>query len=72
MSTLVQVKAIIPRDLKRRAFAVLALREEKFNGWLQRELEALLQKSELSERSASGTQKIHALASTREALPKHS
>ena len=62
MSTLAQVKAIIPRDLKRRAFAVLALREEKFNGWLRRELEALLQETEEAERQDSERQNAHALA----------
>jgi hypothetical protein len=47
---LVQVKANIPRELKRRAFAAFALREEKFNRWLQRELEALVDASpELTE-----------------------
>jgi hypothetical protein len=54
----VQVKAIIPRDLKRRAFAVLALREEKFNGWLRRELEALLHEAETFERHDCERQKI--------------
>ena len=62
MSGLAQVKATIPRELKRRAFAALALREEKFNGWLRRELEALLQETEKAERPDSGIQKVHALA----------
>ena len=31
MEELVQVRTEIPRDLKRRAFAAFALREEKFN-----------------------------------------
>jgi hypothetical protein len=62
MSGLAQVKATIPRDLKRRAFAVLALREEKFNGWLRRELEALLQETEKAERQDNGIQKVHAVA----------
>ena len=53
MSAFVQVKAAIPRDLKRRAFAALALREEKFNRWLQRELEEFLQK--LDEREKEGS-----------------
>ena len=34
-----QVKAAIPRELKRRAFAAFALREEKFNRWLRTQLE---------------------------------
>lgn len=62
MTGLVQVKATIPRDLKRRAFAVLALREEKFNGWLRRELETLLQETETPERQEIGIQEVHALA----------
>ena len=62
MSGLAQVKATIPRALKRRAFAVLALREEKFNGWLRRELEALLQETEEAERQDSERQNAHALA----------
>jgi len=50
MSNLAQVKATVPRDLKRRAFAVLALRDEKFARWLRRNLEALLQETEAVER----------------------
>ena len=42
---LVQVKAAVPRELQRKAFAALALREEKFNRWLERELEALIDAS---------------------------
>lgn len=50
MQGLVQVKAEIPRELKRRAFAVLALREQRFNRWLRGQLEALLQQGEAHER----------------------
>jgi len=46
MTDRVQVKAEIPRELKRRAFAALALREETFNRWLQRALAAFLQESD--------------------------
>jgi hypothetical protein len=46
MEDIAQVKAAIPRDLKRRAFSALALREEKFNRWLQRQLEVFLQENE--------------------------
>ncbi len=42
MEECVQVKAAVPRDLKRRAFAALALREERFNRWLTVQLEALV------------------------------
>jgi hypothetical protein len=40
-----QVRAEIPRDLKKRAFAIFALRDVRFNRWLQRELEAFVQES---------------------------
>lgn len=50
MGELVQVKAEIPRDLKRRAFAELALREEKFNRWLRTQMELLLIEGEGGER----------------------
>ena len=53
MSEVAQVKAAIPRDLKRRAFAALALREEKFNRWLQRELEEFLQEIDEQQRENS-------------------
>ena len=46
MEEFVQVKADVPRDLKRRAFAALALREEKFNRWLRTQMETLLQEVE--------------------------
>ena len=46
MQDLVQVKATIPRPLKRRAFAVFALHEEKFNRWLQTQMETWLQQIE--------------------------
>ena len=45
MPEVVQVKASVPRDLKRRAFAALALKDEKFNRWLERTLEQLLRKN---------------------------
>ena len=43
MENMAQVKAAIPRDLKRRAFATFARREEKFNRWLRAQLETWLQ-----------------------------
>jgi hypothetical protein len=46
MEEYVQVKADVPRALKRRAFAALALREEKFNQWLRTQLEAWLREVE--------------------------
>ena len=61
MSGLAQVKATIPRDLKRRAFAVLARREEKFNGWLRRELEALLEETAKGERQDSEIPNVNEL-----------
>jgi hypothetical protein len=45
MSELAQVKAKIPKDLKRNAFATFALQDEKFNRWLERELRAFVQAS---------------------------
>jgi hypothetical protein len=41
-----QLKGEVPRDLKRRVFAALALREIKFNQWLQTQLKAWLQEVE--------------------------
>jgi len=43
MGEFVQVKAEIPRTLKRRAFAAFALREERFNRWLRTQLEKWLE-----------------------------
>jgi hypothetical protein len=45
MSELAQVKATIPKELKRKAFATFALKDEKFNRWLERELRAYVQES---------------------------
>jgi hypothetical protein len=41
-----QLKGEVPRDLKRRVFAELALREIKFNQWLRTQLETWLQNVE--------------------------
>jgi hypothetical protein len=49
MSELAQVKATIPKDLKRKAFATFALQDEKFNRWLERELRAFVQESDPGE-----------------------
>jgi hypothetical protein len=43
MPDVVQVKAMIPRELKRRAFVVFAAREEKFSRWVREQLELWLQ-----------------------------
>ena len=43
MEELIQVKAEFPRMLKRRVFAALALRDERFNHWLRTQMEILLQ-----------------------------
>jgi hypothetical protein len=43
MQDSVQIKAVIPRELKRRAFIALAAREEKFSHWLRAQLESWLQ-----------------------------
>jgi hypothetical protein len=52
MNDLVQIKATIPRPLKRRAFAALAMREERFNRWLRTQLEVWLQQLEESDRES--------------------
>jgi hypothetical protein len=41
----VQVKGDIPRNLKRVAFALFALHDDKFNRWLQRALEEFVQEN---------------------------
>lgn len=46
MAELVQVKAEIPRELKRRTFAAFALREEKFARWLRSQMEAYANQTE--------------------------
>jgi hypothetical protein len=46
MHEIAQVKAAIPRDLKKRTFAALALREEKFNRWLRTQMEEWLRQVE--------------------------
>ena len=43
MAELVQVKAEIPRELKRQVFALFALRDQRFNRWLQTQMETWLQ-----------------------------
>ena len=53
MTEFVQVKAEIPRNLKRRAFAALALREERFNRWLTTQLEALVREDADHDRDTS-------------------
>jgi len=50
MEELVQVNAKIPRKLKQRAFAVLALHDERFNRWLKMQLEHLVGEGEHHER----------------------
>jgi hypothetical protein len=42
----VLVKAFIPRDLKRRAFGVLAIQEESFSAWLRAQLESFVEQAE--------------------------
>jgi hypothetical protein len=46
MDDLVQVKATIPRPLKRRLFAALAWRDEKFSRWLCAQMQGWLQGAE--------------------------
>lgn len=42
----VLVKAFVPRDLKRRAFGVLALQEESFSAWLREQLASFVEQAE--------------------------
>jgi hypothetical protein len=56
MEDVVQVKALIPRRLKRQAFAALALRDEKFNRWLRTQMEALLQRVEAEKQESHDAQ----------------
>ena len=49
MTESIQVKAVIPRTLKRRAFAEFAMQEVKFSHWLQRQLESWLEETEWSD-----------------------
>jgi len=53
MNAVAQVKAAIPRELKRRVFAAFALREEKFNRWLRTQMEAYVQQIEGEERNTN-------------------
>jgi hypothetical protein len=46
MPDVIQVHAFLPRQLKRRAFGVLAQQERKFSHWLRDALEAWLQEVE--------------------------
>jgi|KBSSwiStaDraftv2_1062776.scaffolds.fasta_scaffold429283_2 hypothetical protein len=58
MEETAQVKAAIPRELKRRAFAALALREVTFKRWVQRELEAFVQEIDKRERESSEERQV--------------
>ena len=50
MTNTTQVKAAIPRELKRRTFAALALREQRFNHWLRTQMETWLAQVESGEK----------------------
>ena len=52
-SDLVQIKATIPRDLKRRAFAELAGQEIKFKRWLENQLQDWLERTAANKRVAN-------------------
>jgi hypothetical protein len=57
MPDVIQVHAFLPRQLKRRAFSVLAQQERKFSHWLRDALEEWLQEVEQPrETSAVGTE----------------
>jgi|SoiMethySBSTD1v2_1073268.scaffolds.fasta_scaffold209326_3 hypothetical protein len=53
MPELVQMKARVPRELKKRVLVELAQREMKFAVWLRHQLEHLLQQSS-SQQPAQG------------------
>lgn len=42
----VQVKAVVPRTLKREVFSALALREQTFRNWLAHQMQTWLQEVE--------------------------
>jgi hypothetical protein len=54
----VQLKAKVSRDLKRPAFSILALREQKFNGWLRTQLTALVREVEAAEEKQRDAQMV--------------
>jgi hypothetical protein len=49
MPEVTQVKASIPKDLKRQAFAIFALQDEKFQQWLEQRLRAFVEESDALE-----------------------
>jgi hypothetical protein len=53
MEGFVQVKAEIPRELKRQAFVALAAREQKFSHWLRTQLESWLQQVAATDKEQS-------------------
>jgi hypothetical protein len=53
MQNSVQVKAMIPRELKRQAFVAFAAREQKFSHWLRTQLEAWVHQVEATDREGS-------------------
>jgi hypothetical protein len=70
MSELAQVKATIPKELKRKAFATFALKDEKFNRWLERELQAYVQESGALERYARKRSQTATLIELKQNRPK--
>ena len=49
MPELAQVHAYIPKELKRRVTIALARREEKFSGWLRKQIEGWVREIEQHE-----------------------
>lgn len=48
-TSVAQVRADLPRDLKRKAFAAFALRDIRFSTWLRTQIETWLEELELEE-----------------------
>jgi hypothetical protein len=72
MSELAQVKAAIPKTLKREAFATFALQDEKFTRWLERELRAYVRECGGVEPSQYGRQPEEDVDRAGRACPKSS
>jgi hypothetical protein len=62
MEEYTQVKADVPRDLKRRVFSALALRDQRFNRWVAACMEAFLEQVEAEKRDSHDAQLAKAQA----------
>ena len=55
MQNTVQLKAVVPRELKRQAFVLLAAREERFSHWLRTQLALLVRQGDATARGRRTT-----------------